>query len=135
MKAHFVEFVSPGTFFHETTVEPIDCWDVTLAVKMAGEIVERHAARPFAFRFLTRERGVDDLDSKVVTTSHRYFLGGRVMTLADVERETPNERILISNMRNNDIKRVVVNTNSWLSTTQMSDDDVVLDVTLPEVVK
>jgi len=127
MKAHFVTFLSPGTFVYEETTKPIDSWDVSKACEMSHSIKERHGAVPFAFVFSTRERGEADLDSKVTKRSGRYYLGGRVMTLAEVEKEMPKEQILISNMRNNKIDRVVVNTNSWRSINPVGEDDVVLN--------
>src|SRR5688572_12971577 len=114
MRQDFVTFLSPGTFVHEETTKPIDSWDVGKATAMARDIKERHSATPFAFQFSTRERGPEDLDSKVTKTSGRYYLGGKIETLAEIEaRNDPDEQILISNMRGNDWHRVIVNTNSW----------------------
>jgi len=95
---------------------------------MSKKITERYGAKPFAFVFSTRERGDKDLDSKTIKTSGRYFLGGKVLTLADVEKQMPKETILISNMRCNGIKKVVVNDNSWRSIQPLEPKDVVLDV-------
>lgn len=132
MKTHFVTFLSPGTFpgtfLHEETTKPIEAWDTDKAVKMSKSITDRYGAKPFAFVFTTRERGEKDLDSKTTKSSGRYFLGGKVLTLADVEKQMPEEIILISNMRGNDIKKVVVNGNSWRSVHPLESDDVVLDV-------
>ena len=128
MKAHFVTFLSPGTFVCEETTKPIESWDTKEAVKMSKKITERYGAKPFAFVFSTRERGDKDLDSKTTKTSGRYFLGGKVLTLADVEKQMPKETTLISNMRCNGIKKVVVNDNSWRSIQPLEPKDVVLDV-------
>lgn len=73
---HFVTFYSPGTFVAETSERPIDSWDVPAAVAMAREIKERHNAVPYAFRFTTRSRGPDDLDSKQSASSGYYYLSG-----------------------------------------------------------
>lgn len=127
MKSHFVTFQSPGTFFHEETTKPIDSWDADSASQMAHDIKERHSAIPFAFYFTTRARKSDELDSKIVATSGRYYLGGRVMTLADVKKEMPTERILISNMESNQWEKLIVNTNSWRITQPLTDKDTVLD--------
>ena len=127
MKAHFVTFYSPGTFCSEATTKPIASWDTAKACEMAHEITERHGATPYSFVFTTRERGDSDLDSKVTKTSGRYFLGGRVMTLAGVKREMPKDRILIDNMRINNIARVVVNTNSYRSVNPLEAGDTVLE--------
>ena len=66
------------------------------ASSMAKKIKERHGATPFGFRFTTRQRRNDELDSKVVKTSCMYYLGGKVLTLDDIKkRNDPDDRILI----------------------------------------
>ena len=131
MKAHFVSFLSPGTFVSEETVKPIESWDIDEAVAMSRDITERYNARPYAFRFLTRERGPDDLDSHETERSGLYFLGGVVETVEQVEaRNDPSERILLANMKGNDWDRVVVNKNSWSWTQPLQDGDTILDVDL-----
>lgn len=131
MEKHFVTFYSPGTFVAETNELPIDAWDTEKAVELARGIKQRYGARPYGFRFSTRSRGPDDLDSKVTAKSPYYFLGGRVETLAEVEaRNDPKESILRSNMRGNGYDRIVVNDNSWRWTQPLDAGDVVLDVTL-----
>ncbi len=126
-----MEYFSPGTMFAETTVLPIDAWDIDLAVNMARQIKERHSATPYGFRFLTRSRGDADLDNKVVAKSPMYFLGGKIFTLEDIEaRNDPGEEILRSIMRINGYERVVVNDNSWRRAQPLEDDDVVLEIAL-----
>lgn len=133
MQKHFVTFLSPSTFVAEETTRPIDTWDPNVAMEMAGEIVERYNATPYAFYFTTRERGDADLDSKVAKKSGAFFLGGDIETLADVEaRNDPTENILRQNMRCNDIARIVVNRNSWKSVHPLREGDVVLDYTPPK---
>ena len=128
MQKHFVEFFSPGTFVSESSVKEIHSWDVELAKNMAFNISERYNATPYGFRFITRSRNKNELDSKITKTSCMYYLGGEVLTLADVEaRNDPNDEILISNMKANGIKRIIVNTNSWRFTGELKDNDVVLD--------
>lgn len=134
MKAHFVEFLSPGTFVAESTIRPIDSWDIEAAVTLAADVVERHSARPYGFRFLTRERGDNELDSKVTESSGVYYLGGRIDTIDDVrKRADPKEEILLANMECNGIDRIVINENSWRWTQPLGERDTVLDVALPEV--
>ena len=131
MQQHFVTFYSPGTFVAETTTKPIAKWDVDAAIDMAREITERHSARPYGFRFSTRARKDDELDSRETRRSPTYFLGGKVETLAEVEaRNDPKEEILRSNMRGNSYDRIIVNDNSWRWTQPLEKDDVVLDVKL-----
>lgn len=127
MEKHFVTFYSPGTFVSETSEKPIDAWDVEVAVLMAAEIKERHGAKPYGFRFSTRTRTDDQLDSWVSATSGMYYLGGRVETRAEVEaRNDPKEEILRFNMRANDIDRIIINDNSWRFTAALDEGDVVL---------
>ena len=131
MRRHFVTFLSPGTFVHEETTKPIEAWDTSKAIIMSKVITERYGAKPFAFVFTTRERTDKELDSRVTKRSGRYFLGGKILTLAGVKREMPTETILISNMECNGIKKVVVNDNSWRSVQPLESDDVVLSVPVP----
>jgi hypothetical protein len=126
MTKHFVIFLSPGTFFSEQTEKPIDSWDVDKAVKLSRRITERYNAKPYGFQFTTRERGEGDLDSKETKRSGTYYLGGRVMTFEDVEREMPDEKILMSNMKCNEYEKVVVSETPWRSIHPLEKGDVVL---------
>lgn len=135
-QAHFVTFLSPGTFVSETTTREIASWNVDDAVKMAADICERHGARPYGFQFTTRGRTEDELGSRVLERSGIYYLGGTVRTATEVLAGTdPDERILRHNVKGGDFKRVIVNNNSWKFTAQLDDGDVVLDVTLPCLVE
>ena len=122
MIAHTVTFYSPGTFFLETSTLEIQEWDVDQALRLAFNVTERHGARPFSFRFNTEE------DGKPVATSPLYYIGGRIRTLADVEADNlPNEEVLRWNMRNNGIARVIETNTSYKHTSELKDDDIVLD--------
>ena len=128
MKAHFVTFLSPGTFVNEETTKSIDSWDVETATEMARAITERHNSKPFAFYFSTRERGENDLESHEAKRSGRYYLGGEIETIDDVRaRNNPDERILLSNMECNGWDRIITNRNSWKITQPLEADDTVLE--------
>ena len=128
MKRHFVQFFSPGTFMAEQTDLSIDTWDVNQAMKMAHGIKERYDATPFGFKFITRERADDELDSKLVSKSGMYFLGGTILTLEEVKaRNDPNDKILISNMEINEWDRIIENRNSWRSTQVFEKDSTLLE--------
>jgi hypothetical protein len=132
VQAHFVTFYSPGTFMSEQTQKPIASWDVDAAKAMALEISERYSATPYGFRFSTRSRGPDDLDSTTTATSGIYYLGGTVLTLADIQaRGDERDRILISNMICNNYEQVIENCNSWKFVGPLHDGDTVLDFTPP----
>lgn len=133
MQKHFVTFFSPGTFVHETSELPIDSWDVDAAVKLASTIRERHGATPFAFQFSTRGRSEKELDSKVVKESPRYFLGGDVFTVEQLEKlADPSNNILIQNMKGNGWKQCVINRNSWKIAQPLNEGDVVLPYKAPK---
>lgn len=132
MKKHFVTFLSPGTFVSETTTLEIDSWNEQKAIEMAGRVVERYGATPYCFYFSTRERSKNDLDSKVVATSCKYFLGGKIETLEEIERRNdPNERILRRNMESNGYDKVITNTNSWKITVPFEEGDRYVEYTPP----
>lgn len=117
MEQHFVEFLSPGTFFSESSEKQIDSWDVKKAKKFAKNITERYGAKPYGFRFKTRSRTDADLDSKVTAVSGMYYLGGDILSYDDVKnRNDPKDDILLSNMRNNRYKFIIENRNSYLFT-------------------
>jgi hypothetical protein len=128
MQQHFVTFYSPGTFVAEDTTKPILAWNVDDAVALAALITERHNAKPYGFRFTTRSRAGDELDSKVVAKSPMHYIGGRVETLAEVEaRNDPDERILRANMRSNGYSRIWRSTHGWQWTQPLGEEDVVVD--------
>lgn len=128
MRKHFVTFFSPGTIVDETTTLPIESWNVDEAVRLSKSVTERYDAMPYGFRFSTRERADNDLDSKEVARSSMYYLGGTVVTAAEVLAGTdPRDEVLRWNVKHNNIKRVVVNANSWKTIRALQDDDVVLE--------
>lgn len=130
MQKHFVTFYSPGTLFAETSSQPIDSWDVPTAVDMARRVKERHGATPYGFRFTTRERKDDELDSKQIGQSAMYYLGGTIETLAEIKaRNNPDDRILIANMEGNGWDRLITNTNSWKATQPFLEGDTLLEFT------
>ena len=127
LKKDFVTFYSPGTFVAEATEKPIESWDVEAAKKMAEKITERYGATPYAFRFTTRSRGEDDLDSKVSQTSPMYYLDCKVVTLDEIkQRNDPKESILISNMECNGWDKVVQSVKGWGWSQPLEKGDIVL---------
>lgn len=127
MEAHFVTFYSPGTFVAESTTKGIASWNPEAARVMAAEITERYGAKPYGFRFTTRARGLEDLDSKVTATSPMYYFGCRVRSLAEVEASNlPEERILLANMKCNEWARIVEPIEGWKWSQPLEDTDVVL---------
>jgi len=127
MEKHFVTFYSPGTFVAEQSEQPIDSWDVEAAQAMAETVSERYGATPYGFRFTTRTRGPDDLDSKVSARSCMYYINCKVETLDDlIARNDPKERILRQNMERNHWDRIVTTVKGWKWTQPLEATDVVL---------
>lgn len=128
MQQHYVLFYSPGTFFTEQNSVAIDSWDVKKAIELSKDIFQRYGARPFGFQFITKSRSESELDSKETARSNMYYLGGRIETFEDVvKRNNPKEEILRKNMKYNNIKRIIVNDNSYRFTGEFKDDDVLLE--------
>lgn len=127
MQAHFVTFFSPGTFVSETTDKPIAAWNTDAALALMADVTERYGAKPYGFRFTTRGREENELDSKVVDRSPMYFVGGKVETREEIiARNDPKEEILRFNLDANDIERVWVSTEGWRVTQPLNADDIVL---------
>lgn len=104
MRKHFVEYLYPGTFLSESHVEPILAWDVGIATLRSKD----GNTKPYGFRFLTRARTEDELDSKVVDTSGIYYLGGTVRTYDEVVADNlPADETLRWNMKANHFARVI----------------------------
>lgn len=134
MQQHYIEFYSPGTFVCETNLVACSAWDIEDAKRIASSIMQRHGARPFGFRFITRERSEEELDAKRVAQSPLYYLGGQILTLEDIEaRGDPRDHLLLANMRNMGIHKIVENRNSYLFTGALAEGDVVLDFTMPQI--
>jgi hypothetical protein len=132
MVKHFVTFLSPGTLFSESNTLPIEMWDVRLAIKMADDIHQRYDATPYGFYFTTRVRELEDFDSRESKRSRMCYLGGVILTLADIKaRNDDKDHILISNMEGNGYGRVIQNDNSWRVTQPFMDGDVVLEYIPP----
>jgi len=127
-----VTFYSPGTFVAEDTTKSIPEINIPLAMKMAADIVERHGAVPYAFFFTTYSRPAPiqghEFKAKKVERSGLYYINGKVETIEDVgKRGDPGERILLSNMRVNEWKRIVTTKKGWRWTQPLNPGDKVLD--------
>ena len=72
---------------------------------LAANITEPHGAQPFCFYFTTRGRTKEDLDSRLVRKSGRYFLNCRTRTLEEVQAD-PESKLLAANMKSAGWKRV-----------------------------
>lgn len=102
MTVHYVEFAYPGIIVSETSSKVVDKRDAKKVQPPKG---------CYAFRFFDRteaKTGDETLIGKNKNHSAWYYVqGSRVMTLDDVKREMPDQRILISNMENNGYKKVI----------------------------
>jgi len=99
VRKHFVRFLYPGSFFSEDS---------------SKEVAERDPAKvdvpqgAFCFSFYDQIVGVAIEGDKEIPVSSgsldespKYYYGGKVYTVAELNAEFPNERILISNVEGN----------------------------------
>lgn len=136
-RKHYVTFMSPGTFFSESSSKEISEWNPAEAVKLGQGISERYGAKPYGFyfeTFITRdpvddgEGGTLEIKPKSVASSGVYYLSGKLETYDQVvDRDDPKEEILRSNMRMNRYAMLVTNTNSFRSTMPFNEKDFVVD--------
>ncbi len=129
MKKHFVTFLSPGSFVAEDTTKEIESWDIDKSIAMSKNIVQRYGSKPYGFYFITKERKENELDSKIVSKSNMYYLGGKIRTLEELKAENDHRnRILISNMECNSWDKIITNSNSYKWTQPLNENDIVLDI-------
>ncbi len=89
---HYVEYYFPGTLFAETSVDEIPDREVANI---------RFPPSAYSFRIFDRKITFENevkMESDRLNISPLYFIGGKKMTLADVKKEMPDKKILISNM-------------------------------------
>jgi hypothetical protein len=134
-KKHFVEFLSPGSFYSESSTREVPSWDIAIAVEMANGIQERHNAKPYGFRFNTKlvaepipdgMGGTMHVAPKEIAKSEIHFLGGRLIRYDDIPDNRENS-ILRSNMRCNRWPYVIENNNSWRHTMQFEEGMCIVD--------
>ena len=117
---HYVTFVSPGTFFSETSRRPIAACDIKTACKMAKSVEERYGATPYGFYFTTFVTAAPvqiggktfKTEEKKQAESGMHFITG---TLRRYNQTTfgPDEEILKSNVESNGYWVLVENRNSY----------------------
>jgi hypothetical protein len=100
-RKQYVTFYLPGVFLSEETTRAVESRDV-------GSLdIPEYA---FAFQFWEREeieQGGEVLKGSKQNVSGRHYPGARLMDVADVLVEEPNNRILVANMEGNGWERVV----------------------------
>ncbi len=129
-------FMSPGSFFDETSTKPIESWDTKTAVAMASAVTERYGSRPYGFRFSTGiisddvpdgEGGYMKVQPKQVADTGVYYIDGRLRTAEDViADDKQGEMALRSNMRINHIAIVCETTNGYRHTAEFGERDSVV---------
>jgi len=98
----YIEFFLPGLVLSDT-----DAIEVT--PKTLANLPVPKNAFAFCYYHILETEAPDGtvLKSDRLGVSGRYYIGGRVLTLADVKQEMPGERILIDNMEGNGWDRVI----------------------------
>lgn len=100
MIKHYVEFAYPGLFVSETESRKVKSRTTPSNIPKDS----------FAYRFYCveeKQSGERTLRSDRFNISGWHYVGGEVLTPEEVAKKYPNEGILLSNIRNNDIKRIV----------------------------
>lgn len=119
MKKTFVQFAYPGIFMSETSEMKISKRDPKLVKIPKG---------CYAFRFYDQTvvmDGKETLTGKAKNYSGwHYIKKSRVMTLTEVKKEFPHEKILIDNMEINKYKKIVKTPQG--NTFPLEKDDVLL---------
>lgn len=132
---HYVAFDSPGTFFCETTKQPISAWDSELACAMAQKIEERYGAKPFRFYFTTVQTTnpvkLNDgtelrVEEKQTARSGSYYLGGVIKRYEEIPDDAAHT-ILRSNMRGSGWWIVCETTTPWRSVNEFETEDLQVD--------
>ena len=139
-KREMVTFYSPGTFVDETTALEIAKWEPSLAIRLSGNIEERHGAKPYAFQFSTVVGGNDvvvdgekcKVESKTIKSSGLHYIDGKVLTFKDIP-DDDEHHILRSNMECNGWSAVVETRNSYRHTGIFDKNDVVVNSTSGEI--
>lgn len=127
MKKNYVEFFTPGSFFSESAAIEIENWNVDEVMDILKKYIKKGGTIPFGFKFFTKERKDAELDSHISESSCMYHLGGTIKTLEQVRNEcNPENKILISNMVNNNYDKIIINYNSWVSVQPFECGDVLL---------
>jgi len=96
----YVEFLLPGTMFSEAETRPLP---------YRGAPITNVPARCFGYRVFDR-REVEEGGETLVGKPHNYSpttYFGREYSVADLVRDMPHERVLISNIRDNGYHRAV----------------------------
>lgn len=136
-RQHFVTFYSPGTFVDETDCKPIEAWDTAAAVSMAKGINQRHGAKPYGFRFHTSlvadpvadgEGGTLKVEPRMIAESGTHYIDGVLFKLDELEAVAdPDKRILVQNMRGNDMPVVCETRIGYRHTGEFREVDCVVD--------
>jgi hypothetical protein len=136
IEKHYVVFFSPGTLVSETSSKPVKSWDTEAVTLLWQGIEQRHGAKPYGFRFETRleAESIPDgrggklrVEPKTIKQSGMYYIDGDLQTYSEVVKANrPDEEILRSNMRNNEIPVILINTNSYKFTAAFGEEDCVV---------
>jgi hypothetical protein len=116
----YIEYLYPGSMFSESSYEKVN----------SRETPSNFPERAFAFRFTEREEVLtadgETLKGSFKNNSGWKYIGGTEKTLEQVEREHPEKRILIANLKNNEYSRCVFT--KFGQVMPLEDEDVVLKI-------
>jgi len=97
---NFIEYFFPGALFADSAMVDVPSRDVAEAKANAP-------AHAYAFRFITRGRHENELDSRVIDRSGMHYIGGTIYTVDDVKALPGKNDILLANMQCNGWDKVI----------------------------
>ena len=108
----YVEFLYPGSFMSESWTTQVKTRDVSKL---------KVPKNSFAFKFFDIISVVVEADGKkieltseAINESSKHYYGGKLYTVAELKREFPMQRILISNVESNGYKKAIkCRTGNW----------------------
>lgn len=138
-----VEFLSPGTFFSESSCQEFAKLDYKAICDAAKTIKERYGAMPYGFKWTKYEVPIDIpkiegykvmIDPNVLDKSPgTIFITGEVIFSNNLNG--PDDKILKSNLESNNGGVGIINTNSYKFHAGFNEDDIVIGWDGAEVVR
>lgn len=102
---HYAEYLMPGSFFPEETTKRLDERNVEEAIMKAPKSAFCFSLYDIDYVKLDLEQanvvGKDEAAGPVKNKSGRYYLGGKIYTVAELKKAHPDKTILICNIEGN----------------------------------
>lgn len=112
MLKHYVRYLYPGVFMPEEKVEEVKKRDIK--IKNPPKLSSLDCFAYYFFDRMEIEFGKEILKGNECNQSKRYYVGGKLYTLAKLKKEKPGLTTLVNNMECNHWKKVILcRTGNW----------------------